>query len=452
MQATFVHTADNHLGYEQYGEKARFDDFAKAFFSVIDDAIARRANFVLIAGDLFNKRAIDAQTLMQAQTALQRLKDAGIAAIAIEGNHDRSYFRDGVSWLQFLAWQKMLVLFSPLIENGAPEITQWDAETLRGAYVDAVITPAGERLRVYGLPWYGASTAQVMDRFAQALAAHRAEEEAEGVVYRVLMMHTGVEGIVPQLHGLPTYAQFAPLRGLVDYIALGHVHKQYSMDDWLYNPGSTETWGAEESVWDRGYYAVAVNTPVAEGEAKHQALHVTNPRRPFVRIRFSADGMTDPAMFYAAFERRCQMKMREEGYEDPTHRPVGGDPVVDVTLEGVLSFDGAAIDRSQLEGYVRGCFRPLVVRLRDTTHDNDYDSLGDDEAGDGHDRATWRDLEVHVFEELVARDARYTANAPRWSRVLAELKTMALNGDEPAAIAQRLRDARAELLTWEDRP
>ena len=36
MRATFVHTADNHLGYEQYGYKARFDDFAKAFYSVID--------------------------------------------------------------------------------------------------------------------------------------------------------------------------------------------------------------------------------------------------------------------------------------------------------------------------------------------------------------------------------------------------------------------------------
>ena len=56
MRATFVHTADNHLGYEQYGFKARFNDFATAFYSVIDDAIARKADLVIIAGDLFNKR------------------------------------------------------------------------------------------------------------------------------------------------------------------------------------------------------------------------------------------------------------------------------------------------------------------------------------------------------------------------------------------------------------
>ena len=106
MRATFVHTADNHLGYEQYGFKERFNDFARAFYSVMDDAIARKADLVIIAGDLFNKRAIDALTLIQAEAGLQKLKDAGIPAIAIEGNHDRSYYRDGISWLQFLCWQR----------------------------------------------------------------------------------------------------------------------------------------------------------------------------------------------------------------------------------------------------------------------------------------------------------------------------------------------------------
>jgi len=133
MQATFVHTADNHLGYEQYGLKDRFNDFAKAFLAVVDAAIERRADCFVVAGDLFNRRAIDAMTLMQAETGLQRLKDAGIPAIAIEGNHDRSYYRDGVSWLQFLGWQQLLYLLNPMVRDGVPEITAWDERTLRGA-------------------------------------------------------------------------------------------------------------------------------------------------------------------------------------------------------------------------------------------------------------------------------------------------------------------------------
>src|SRR5258706_13073234 len=136
MQAIFVHTADNHLGYEQYGMKERFNDFARAFFAVVDDAIARKADFFVVSGDLFNKRSIDALTLIQAQQALQRLRNAAIAAIAIEGNHDRSFYRDGVSWLQFLGWQKLLYLLNPTVRQGGPEIAPWDPHTLGGAYVD----------------------------------------------------------------------------------------------------------------------------------------------------------------------------------------------------------------------------------------------------------------------------------------------------------------------------
>ncbi len=120
MRARFVHTADNHLGYEQYGVKERFNDFARAFLAIVEDAIARHADFFVIAGDLFNKRAIDARTLIQAEEGLQRLKDAGIPAIAIEGNHDRSYYRDGVSWLQFLCWRDLLILLDPVFKDGAP--------------------------------------------------------------------------------------------------------------------------------------------------------------------------------------------------------------------------------------------------------------------------------------------------------------------------------------------
>ncbi|HEY1390154.1 MAG TPA: metallophosphoesterase, partial [Ktedonobacterales bacterium] len=148
MQALFVHTADNHLGYEQYGMKERFNDFSRAFWAIVDDAIARKADLFVIAGDLFNKRAIDARTLMHAQDGLERLRDAGIPCVAIEGNHDRSYYRDGVSWLEFLCWQNLLILLNPYVRDGAPELKPWNQEEMRGAYIDL----KGGKLRVYGLP------------------------------------------------------------------------------------------------------------------------------------------------------------------------------------------------------------------------------------------------------------------------------------------------------------
>ena len=122
MRARFIHLADVHLGYDQYGSKDRYNDFAKAFQAILDEAIQRKVDAVLIAGDLFNKRAIDAQTLIQAYDCLQKLKEQRIPVIAIEGNHDRSYYRDGRSWLQFLAWQNLLALLNPIMRDGVPEL------------------------------------------------------------------------------------------------------------------------------------------------------------------------------------------------------------------------------------------------------------------------------------------------------------------------------------------
>lgn len=433
MRATFVHTADNHLGYEQYGVKERFNDFARAFNAVVEAAIARGADFFVIAGDLFNKRAIDALTLLQAQDALRKLKDAGITAIAIEGNHDRSYYRDGVSWLEFLAYNGDLILLNPYMRDGAPQLTPWNQQEMRGAYVDL----KGGALRVYGLPWYGASTPRVMEGLARQLEAVRAEEDAAGVEYRVLLMHTGVEGILPTLHGLPTRAQFEPLRGRVDYVALGHVHKPYCIDGWLHNPGSTETWGAEESAWDRGYYAVTVHTDVPEDAPRHTAEHIVNPRRPFVRLFFKVDGLSDPSTLYEHFDHFCHQQAR-------SHGPMRLEPVVDVALTGVLSFDAGAVDRARLEELVRQYFDALVVRIHDNSRDTDYE-LGD-EATDGRDRSTWQQLEVHIFEELLARDARYQRRAPEWAKLLASLKQMALGSEPPDQIAAKLREERARLL------
>src|SRR5690348_1898289 len=132
MRASFIHVADTHLGYEQYGVRERFNDFSQAFWDIVDDTIRRNVDFMVIAGDLFNKRAIDAQTLIHAIEGLKKLKDRGIPVIAIEGNHDRSYYRDGISWLQFLCYQGYLILLAPLMEDGAPRLDRWQPDTMKG--------------------------------------------------------------------------------------------------------------------------------------------------------------------------------------------------------------------------------------------------------------------------------------------------------------------------------
>lgn len=440
MRARFIHLADVHLGYDQYGSKVRYDDFARAFQEILNDAIQREVDAVLIAGDLFNKRAIDAQTLIQAYDCLQKLKAQGIPVIAIEGNHDRSYYRDGRSWLQFLAWQKLLYLLNPSMRDGTPVLAPWDPATLRGAYLDVL----DGRLRIYGLPWFGASTARVIESFASVLSQARLDEDAQGVEYRALLMHTGIEGIVPQLHGLPTQAQLEPLHGLVDYLALGHVHKPFERAGWIYNPGSPETCSAEESAWeDRGYYFVEIDTEGAasddpDGDSqKHQAHHLLNRRRPFWRFTFPVDGIDDPDLLATRFEDFCQQQAKQVADN-------GLAPVVHVMLHGILDFDAGSLELARLEEIVETHFRPLIRRVHNLTRDLDFDP--DDEGLDGRNRDTWHQLEHKIFQDILSLDARYLPAANDWANTLSEIKQLALQGEDPAVIATRLREARARLL------
>ncbi|HTI15068.1 MAG TPA: exonuclease SbcCD subunit D [Dictyobacter sp.] len=442
MRASFIHMADTHLGYEQYGVRERFNDFGRAFWEVLEVAEKRRVDFVVIAGDLFNKRAIDALTLLHAIEGLKKLKDLQIPVIAIEGNHDRSFYRDGASWLQFLCYQGYIKLLHPIMQDGVPQITPWDADTMLGSYVDLL----EGRLRVYGLPWQGAATARTLDGMAQSLINVRQEEDAAGIEYRLLTMHTGIDGIVPRVQGLPTMSQFQSLREYVDYLALGHVHKPYEFDGWIYNPGSTETCSAEEAQWDdRGYYYVEVDTEeperiidVAKKERVHHAERLVNRRRSFVRYDLRVDGFSEPDLLYQRLEEYC----RREG---PKHQDKQA--IVIIHLVGTLGFDAGAIDQPLMEEMVRTAFMPLHIRIDNHTNDQDY--VPDDGDIDGRDRSMWHELERRIFEELVGMDNRYLVAKEQWSAVLSELKSSALRKEDPEQIALYLRERRQTLLQIE---
>jgi exonuclease SbcD len=441
MRASFIHVADTHLGYEQYGVRERFNDFTRSFWNVIDEALNRHVDFMVIAGDLFNKRAIDAQTLIHAIEGLRKLKEQNIPVIAIEGNHDRSYYREGISWLQFLCYQGYITLLAPLMQDGAPELAAWDKESMQGAYVDLL----NGRLRVYGLPWLGAATSRGLEGMTQALIANREQEEANGLEYRLLAMHTGVDGIVPRVQGLPTMAQFQSLQPHVDYLALGHIHKPYEFDGWMYNPGSTETCSAEEIQWDsRGFYHVEIDTEEPERiidttkkERIHHAEHIRSQRRPFVRYDLRVDGLNEPDVIYTRLENYC----RDKG---PQYANAENYPLVHIHLVGTLAFDSGSLDQPRMEEMVRNYFRPLHVRVDNNTNDQDY--APDDGELDGRDRSLWHELERRIFEELLGRDNRYLAAREEWSAVVSDLKQQALRKDDPQAIAQYLREKRATLF------
>jgi DNA repair protein SbcD/Mre11 len=110
----------------------------------------------------------------------------------------------------------------------------------------------------------------------------------------------------------------------------------------------------------------------------------------------------------------------------------------------MLGFDAGSLDQAYMEEIVRTHFQPLYMRIDNNTNDQDFAPDGGDL--DGRDRSTWHELERRIFEDLVARDNRYLATKEQWSVVLSDLKRMALDKEDPAQIAQFLREKRVALL------
>jgi exonuclease SbcD len=415
MRTRFIHAADIHLGYEQYNLTKRANDFARAFVDMVAHAVDHKVSFVLLAGDLFHRSSADAWMLKQATAGLQMLRDAGIPVIAVEGNHDAQHARKQLSWMEFLCDQELLILLNvQTAENGYKALVPWDPKERRGSWIDV----AG--VRVYGIKYYGAMMGRVLEQVGGDI-------EAGPGGYTVLMLHAGMQGQVPHMHGGLTFGQVAPLHPPVDYLALGHVHKRLNGDDgWIFNPGSTEINSMEEIEWAHGFFDVQVDT---ERPVMTQVTEVATPNlRAFHRISVTADDAASLEDFIAATEARIA-----------SARGISEGAVIELQLGGVAQFRRQEVPVERLRGAVEMRFSPLVVRVLNQIVPPGLVSVRHGE------RMQRRDLEQDIVQKLVYQNGAYRDRAAGWTPVILDVKNMAAEKQEPAAIVEYIEKRQAEM-------
>lgn len=104
MNLRILHTADNHIGlsFNHYPEAARerlIDERFASLERLVATANERKAHFLVIAGDLFDKTTI---TKAQIERAVKILgKFDGDAVVVLAGNHDFCEGADSKLWKQF---------------------------------------------------------------------------------------------------------------------------------------------------------------------------------------------------------------------------------------------------------------------------------------------------------------------------------------------------------------
>src|SRR5258708_34948013 len=96
MRFTFIHAADLHIDSPLAGLRLKDEDVARRFDNagrravqaLIEETIASKAAFLIIAGDVFDGDWKDVTTGLFFVRAISALHRAGIPTFIVKGNHD----------------------------------------------------------------------------------------------------------------------------------------------------------------------------------------------------------------------------------------------------------------------------------------------------------------------------------------------------------------------------
>jgi DNA repair protein SbcD/Mre11 len=421
----FLHMSDVHLGCRRYNLEERTKDFFRSWYDVIQNhALPNEVDFVLIAGDFFDRRNIDPQTMNHALAGLQILKDAGIPVVAIEGNHDRRDAVSDYSWMRSFSQAGFFILLEPAraeetAENALPwQMVPWDEEAKAGSYVDI------KGARIFGTHWYGTSANAAMPMLAESLRAAREEG-----LFHILLLHTDVEGQLNRPIPALSVEKLKELRTLVDYVALGHTHKKFEIENWAFNPGSLEACSIDEAREVRGAFLVEV-----DDERAVKATFIDDyVQRPFDRLTVDVSGAEDAD---AVHERLMDTVRREATPHDPsTGEPA---PIIEINLRGHLGFKNSLLDMRKMREEASAHTGALHVMLKNQSVPVEYAVAA------GLDADTSRaHRERRIVEDLIARDNRYRDRAREMAELVLEAKRRAL-GDEPAESILELIEQKVE--------
>jgi DNA repair exonuclease SbcCD nuclease subunit len=408
------------LGIRRYRSEDRAKDFFRAWSSCLESyALHEKVDFVLIAGDLFDARKVEPQGMNHAMAMLVKLREVGIPVIAIEGNHDSHETQQRFSWLRSLSKWGYLKLLEPVHEESGVQLLPWDEEKKEGSFIDLGDT------RIFGSIWYGATTSNALPGLVDQIRTHHDAQR-----FNIMLLHTDVEGQLNRpIPALPV-AKINELKSLIDYLALGHIHKNFEIDGWVFNPGSLEACNVDEYFNVRGAYLVEIVNSKPNAQLMRNYF-----QRPIKRLTFEVGGHATPEALREALFAQLKGQLKPHDPSE-TDEPA---PVIELALNGHLGFKANLLELPQLRDQLEETFRPLLAMLKNQTVPVEYAV-----AAGLSEHVSRAERERRVIEDLISCDARFAAQAPAFAHLILEAKRLTLGGEHPSRIVelleQRLED------------
>ncbi|MCW2777562.1 MAG: putative exonuclease [Frankiales bacterium] len=268
-----LHTSDWHLGRSLH--RADLRDAQAAFLdSLVDVVRSERVDTVLVSGDVYDRAVPPLDAVALAETALERLRDAGARVVVISGNHD-SATRLGFS--------------SRLLDASGVHLRT----RVAGCAEPLVLEDAHGPVAVYAVPYLEPDLVRDelpgdtagLGRGQGAVLGHALQQCAADLAVRggrsVVLAHAWVMGGEASLSERDTTvggvghvpaSLFAPF----DYGALGHLHGPQVLAEGLRYSGSPLAYSFSEARHTKGSWLVELG---ASGLARVEAVPAPVPRR-----------------------------------------------------------------------------------------------------------------------------------------------------------------------------
>jgi DNA repair exonuclease SbcCD nuclease subunit len=327
---SFVHAADLHLGYAQYGLEVRREDFDRAFQELVEKTIELKPDFMIIAGDLFHHARPSNVTLENAVKNFSRLREAEIPVLTVDGSHDSA--PNVVTG----------TILNPLDSAGLIfHLSRHEGACWREP----------DCCYVYGVPNY-----RTRRKTEESLPAFMEQNKPtpDPALFNVFVFHNALD--LPSVKPPYMEAEIPPelIPEGFNYYAAGHVHTPYRekfKTGLLIYSGCTETVNYDEATIKKGFYHVKVDE---KRTVSPEFIELESPRR-FAVLKHDFTGVNPAKITEMAVE------LVKGADEDGT--------IIIPVLEGVLPMEAsrAEVDVVQIRSAAqRALFVHPIVLLRES--------------------------------------------------------------------------------------
>ncbi len=269
----FLHTSDLHIGL-RLCEYSMTEDVRQILAEITDIAVREHCAAVIVAGDIYDRATPSAEAVAVLDAFLSSLTRAGIAVLAVSGNHDSP---ERVAYLSSVAASAGVHL-SPVYDGNCGKVCFADEYGEVDVYLLPFVKPV--HVRAVCGDFDGDSYTAAME---WVVGRMNADENRRNVLVAHQFVVGGNVGEVEDVGGTGAVAS-AVFDGF-DYVALGHLHTAHPVGKTAYYSGSPLKYSFAEVSDEKSVYMVEMRE---KGNVSVERV-LLHPRRDLREVRGTYD-------------------------------------------------------------------------------------------------------------------------------------------------------------------